>query len=203
MIYSHEHKFVYFSIPKTGSTTISNILIEKFGGILSYDRHDNRVPEDMKDYYKFATVRNPYERALSGYKYIYRKLGKSLSLGGCFSRFHFVPMTVYLNNEFKIERYATVHDPYISFMSKNPGPGLKLNAFLRCENLESDFNNLYFVDKKIILTKENVSINEIDSFMVKKIAYRAAIFFTEDFKVFGYKINDPNINSNRKLPFFC
>lgn len=66
MIISHEHKFVYISIPRTASKSMCEWLMNYGGEYVGY-RHEWRVPPECKDYFVFTVVRNPYERAASGY----------------------------------------------------------------------------------------------------------------------------------------
>jgi hypothetical protein len=77
---SHKHKFVFVSVPKTGSETIRQVL-NPFSDIKSkfeppYDHHAkskelrehfNKKGWDWNTYYKFAFVRNPWSLTVSLY----------------------------------------------------------------------------------------------------------------------------------------
>ncbi len=63
----HEKKFVWFRVSKVGSKTIANILntneaISSFNYDAPYDSND------YPDYFKFAFVRNPWDRVVSCYQ---------------------------------------------------------------------------------------------------------------------------------------
>jgi hypothetical protein len=67
MIISDIHKYVYIGIPRTGSKSMNHWLMEYFDGKWYGDHHDYNVPEEFAEYLIFTIVRNPYDRATSGY----------------------------------------------------------------------------------------------------------------------------------------
>jgi len=81
---SHKYKFVYYSVPKAGCTSIKFFIgtLEDIEGVSPslpvLDIHSNSIPilklslaearsALYKDYFHFAFVRNPYDRLLSCY----------------------------------------------------------------------------------------------------------------------------------------
>lgn len=74
MTYSDEHKFIFIAIPKTGSGSIQNYL-QNFGVRSKRVWYENHAPirkiketlgeERLNNYFKFAFVRNPWDRAVS------------------------------------------------------------------------------------------------------------------------------------------
>jgi len=77
MMYSQKLKLVYLDPPKTGSQTLDKVFqgmgcsYHKYkndkGRVL--DKHQRIIPPKYKNYTVFASVRNPYTRALSLYNY--------------------------------------------------------------------------------------------------------------------------------------
>jgi len=73
MIYNKELKYVYVAIPKTGTRTLYKVLMEKYGAVgaysidggKTYEDHWHIILKEMQDFYKFTSVRNPYERFIS------------------------------------------------------------------------------------------------------------------------------------------
>ena len=67
---NHKHKFIFVHIPKTGGTSIENF----FGGCnkkhRSLSKMYNHLLFDIKDYFKFTFVRNPYDRIVSLFFYM-------------------------------------------------------------------------------------------------------------------------------------
>lgn len=70
MIVNHIQRWVYFGPPKTGSTTMhAELTKSRFSGVYVTPgvQHDTRLPPGTEEYFKFATVRDPYSRAASLY----------------------------------------------------------------------------------------------------------------------------------------
>ncbi|WP_367268204.1 sulfotransferase family 2 domain-containing protein [uncultured Thiohalocapsa sp.] len=77
---SHQHRFVFLSNPQSGSTSI-RIALDPYSDIKSstefpYHHHTNarRLKEhflkqgwDWNSYFKFTTVRNPWDRMVARY----------------------------------------------------------------------------------------------------------------------------------------
>jgi len=68
-VISHDHKFIFIHVPKTGGTSIENALG------LSGPRHNtaleylNHYPEIWESYFTFSFVRNPWDRLFSYYNF--------------------------------------------------------------------------------------------------------------------------------------
>lgn len=65
MIISHELRFVYIGIPRTGSKSMMQWLRDYPGHYLD-GHHRWEVPDECKDYLIFTVIRNPYDRWASG-----------------------------------------------------------------------------------------------------------------------------------------
>ena len=86
MIVSHAHRFVFAHVPKCGGIAVRAAL-EPFAdgqsAVLRATTHETlpafiaRKPE-LSSYYKFAFVRNPWERLVSFYAYARRHLTRTL-----------------------------------------------------------------------------------------------------------------------------
>lgn len=78
----HKYKFVYLSKPRCASTTIRSLL-DKYSGIISDDsgpyyhhttakdlkKHFQKMGWNWDDYYKFITIRNPWDLLVSCYHF--------------------------------------------------------------------------------------------------------------------------------------
>ena len=68
MIISPSHRFVYIGIPRTASKSMNEWLMRYYGGVWYGGHHDyDGIPEDALSFLVFTTVRNPYDRAVSGF----------------------------------------------------------------------------------------------------------------------------------------
>lgn len=74
MVVSHNLKFIFIHIHRTGGTTITNLLRQELGNKLTFfTQHGNTATSEKEildkhaDYFTFGFVRNPWERMLSWY----------------------------------------------------------------------------------------------------------------------------------------
>lgn len=76
MLVSHSHKLVFVHIQKTGGQTVSKVLKENVSDISRFRRkhefamHAMEELEGWNEYFKFAFVRNPWDRLVSWYSMI-------------------------------------------------------------------------------------------------------------------------------------
>lgn len=73
MIINHEHRFVYFSIPRTASTATAQHLIDSYGSEQVGKKHStyrefeaDSTPDELT-YFKLAAIRNPLDSVVSEY----------------------------------------------------------------------------------------------------------------------------------------
>jgi hypothetical protein len=64
---SHEHKFIYVAIPKTGSASINDWSKRNFEAEQIGRYHGFKIPKEFNRYLVFTIIRNPYERCWSWY----------------------------------------------------------------------------------------------------------------------------------------
>lgn len=74
MIVSRKYRLVYVCPPKTGSISFRELLLSpRFEGRLwdkRYDHHNTLWVPELADYFYFMTVRNPYARMFSFWKFV-------------------------------------------------------------------------------------------------------------------------------------
>ena len=74
MIVSDENRYVFVEVPHTGSHSISEQLVKHYGGKPILRKHANVTQylkwasPDQRSYFKFATVRNPLDTAVTDYE---------------------------------------------------------------------------------------------------------------------------------------
>ena len=71
MLVCDEHKFIFLRNPKTASRSVTRALSENFNVRQVGVYHDWKIPKELVGYFVFVVVRNPYTRAVSGWKHWY------------------------------------------------------------------------------------------------------------------------------------
>ena len=70
MPYYREQNWLFIHIPKTAGTSISQALFGSDFGHCTVDHYEIFSPKRFHNYFKFAFVRNPWDRFLSAYKFL-------------------------------------------------------------------------------------------------------------------------------------
>lgn len=158
MIVSHELRYVYIAIPKTGSTTMNDILTTQFAGEYVDPHHLAIVPEECEGYFVFSVVRNPYNRMKSLWKHAKRSVYHRLHEVACQQTFRqfclwHADLTIwpevpfqeveytYWSDAFALDKYKGREPCQSEFLSEaNP------TAVLRIEKIKEDFERLPFAD---------------------------------------------------------
>ena len=77
MLISHKKKFVFVHVSRTGGTTLRNLLMEAVPDVVEaggfhcgVSQVNSLLGSPLEDYFKFAFVRNPWDRLLSWYSMI-------------------------------------------------------------------------------------------------------------------------------------
>jgi len=185
MFINHKHKFIFIHIPKNAGTSIRNSFqIEGYDKKVVNKPYPHNSCSEIKNYcgetvweafYKFAVIRNPYERLVSYYhfhkspQYRYPALANKYSFSEWLKRG--------LDNNLK-----KTQSDYLD---------VEINQIATFDTLQDDFN--LFCDSigipKYILPKYNVSKHEhwetYYSDDDKKLVYG---IFKEDFDRFGFPI---------------
>lgn len=153
-IVSKKYKFIFIHIPKTGGSSIAEPDYQSSQGALI--RHlgkddyvqaghiravglKSRMGSSWDDYFKFAFVRNPWDRTVSLYHYFLQdaekqqtRLGKEIAKFGSFGEFCKNMNNIELDPHF---------DPQISYMIDYEGNFL-LDRVGHFESLQEDMNQI-------------------------------------------------------------
>jgi chondroitin 4-sulfotransferase 11 len=148
---NREHKFIFIHIPKTGGTSIEALFDQSFYGWddkfclwkqhCSIHQMQSVYGIDVDSYYKFAIVRNPWDRAVSDYKWWTRPNS---------------PFFDFLNNT-TLEDYLLIRNGYEKINHLNDSTGRAdhfytqysfveiggacvMDCIIKFENLQQDFN---------------------------------------------------------------
>jgi len=186
--YNDQSKSIFIHIPKTAGISVKRAL---FGGIkrdhikLKYfEAYDEAK---YASYFKFAIVRNPYDRLVSSYFYIKKSqdaYGKRLESFRDFSSFIVAIQDARLRKViFEIPHFL----PQSEFLKNRKGV-IGLDFLGRFESLENDFahiTNMLGVDAK--LEHHNQSVHKSYQEYYDQVTLEiVADIYKEDFKLLGY-----------------
>jgi hypothetical protein len=180
----------HFFIPtKTGNSGYDNSFFNKLHGILSYCKTSDYLNEKMnmnqekwKYYKKFCFIRNPYSRALSGWKHVNTILNLNTEFYNYMSKNKFLVSDIEFGHVFMSQKQQ--------IQELNGICGVDLIG--KFENLEEDFK--YILHEvgfdKIIHTPKKVNVSNEDGadmiVLEKKTIQVLNDLFKDDFQLFHY-----------------
>lgn len=199
MIICNKQKVVFVAVPKTGTRSIYKVLQNQYNGQRLSD-HLQVVPKQYKNYFTFIIKRNPYDRACSLYWALCRR-NPTFDQYGWLESLKQKKFENNFENFLKIaisgKRHRIDHPiPQHRFHNRN-----RIDAILRFENLQEDFNNLPFVKEWIELPRMNITVgikSTPDKIRVPRPPWKEIIndksiqlinqIYAEDFKLLGYEM---------------
>ena len=180
----------YFKTAKTGTPKYDNSFFNKVAGILIYcktseylSRQMNMDENKWETYTKFCFIRNPYSRALSGWKHCDTILNLKSDFYAYLCKNKYTVSDIEFGHIFMTQRNQ------IQDVDGTCGVDL-IGKF---ETLEEDFriilNKIGFDKIRHIPKKENVSnkIGAEDVVLEKKTIQKLNELFFDDFELFHYK----------------
>ena len=154
MIVSHQHRYVFVEVPRTGSTAVSAELREHYGGepILrkhaTYSDYLRHATGEMSEYFAFSTVRNPLDVAVTRYVHLKEnprghftdpdEIAVRNSIAGRLERrvYRWVHEHDATFEEFLLRWYVVPYDTWTSL------DHARLDHVMRYESLASDFEEV-------------------------------------------------------------
>lgn len=198
----HSNKLIFLHIPKTGGTSIENMLCPKplnpfvfnkywmFGLVDNqYSQHFNYTNiqkycnTDISDYFIFAVVRNTWDRLVSAYKYLYENLD--------FEKF-ITNKCIALQ-----QKRLTQTDHFNTQMAfiKNEAGKIVPDFIGRFENLQTDFD--YMCDINHLKKKKLYTINKSNNkkhyslYYTDKTRDLVNETYREEIEFFDFKFQQP------------
>ncbi len=223
MIISHKYKFIFIHIPKTGGISITNSMINIFGkrdiykgpklddykaqeierriksqelniGAHTSISNINRQTNNLKGYFKFSFVRNPWDRMVSLYFYLRNTslYGKLLPNAPSFNDWilsdlekitTYMPISVPLRHKKR---------PQLEWIRDQNG-NITVDFIGRFENLQNDFD--IFLDKcnipHVQLLHENKTTHDhYTKYYTKESIKKVSEWYKEDISYFHYKFGE-------------
>jgi hypothetical protein len=193
MIVSDVHKVVSIAIPHTGSTSLSVWLKKHWAGRSRGQKHDWRVPEQLKNYTRITLVRNPYERMFCWWWFDNRHRQKHGEPWQSFEDFmHFMiarreiaPREEYEEGPLVIPEF---YMPQVSWLFK-----AGIQHWIRLEDIPDALHGLPFVNGRFPgFPHENKSPNRpripFKQYFGRKQQELVLEYCREDFEELGYEV---------------
>jgi hypothetical protein len=174
MLVCDEHKFVFLRNPKTASRSVTKALAEKFDCRTVGIYHDWKIPEELTGHFIFTVVRNPYVRAVSGWKHWSR--GQGVDFNEWTQRFVRPLNKVIFPKGKHWKRQTEILDKISSDVH-----------LIRYENLEEDLNSLSFIDNIVLPSIGVQDYGDWRTHYTPEIEARVYRACREDFYRLGYK----------------
>jgi len=219
----NKNNIIFVHVPKTAGGTVENIILNEYFKYKNHENHDlteerkalhslnkkwtqhdtiteiisSRKIYNPEDYFKFAFVRNPWDRVVSEFLYVKNQ-------GGCACRGNIRRMpknfTEYIKQNFKCSWRNHVIPQYkFIYNSKNE---IKVDFIGRFENLEEDIKKVLRtlnINEPYELPKVNQSRNLKQKLIKpywlyydKETKEIVEDKFKKDIKLFGYHFESPN-----------
>ena len=205
MIVSHKHKFIFFAVPKTATHAVREALRAHLGpddweqqmlfgkdvspipqiaalrhGHISVQQIKPFIgPDAWDDYFKFAFVRNPYDRYISTFFFLTR----DQQLQG-------QDESALLKQAIQNPRFTSrlLVEPQ-SKMLLNPDGSLGIDFLAKYETIQEDFDRIcerIGIPSKVLIEKNASEHKTSDSYYDGELRRLVSDFYQPDFDLLGY-----------------
>jgi hypothetical protein len=199
---SHTHKGIFTAIPKTGTSTMRRVLKNKDWEFIfkfkdKNSQHDRAIHQqeyfqkhnyDYNSYFKFAFVRNPWERCLSAHRWFVRR--------GDLSNTPFRGFICdYFSNQYKQspgKNFFQKMDLQINWINDQNGNNL-LDFVGKTENFKEDFNTIcdkIKIPRKQLPHKNKTKHKHYTEYYDDETKQIIAEKYAKDIEYFGYKFGE-------------
>jgi chondroitin 4-sulfotransferase 11 len=194
----YKHKLIFVGITKNASSSIFSVLSNK----TDYQHHHASYLEDLnendeelvEDYFSFAIIRNPYDRAISQYEYLIRS-GDSCFVEDCNNISEYLEKLVSRTDE-ELNK-INITSPQHKFISvKNH---LLVDKILRYENLNQEWEEFAKEHNKTAKFKIKTLLPKLNTtegrekkhwkeILSKKDILLINEYYKKDFELFNYEM---------------
>lgn len=195
-----KHKIIYIHIPKAaGNALIKSLFGVSATGHDPLSRYLANNDKKFREYYKFAVVRNPFDRLVSSFFYL--KQGGIGFFDDDFSRKYLFDIQSFdhfvkkLNDdvEFRNAVMTWVHFiPQINFLSLN-GTDLHIDKVVKLENLDKELNELCSqigVPPVKIIRYNSSKRKNFKEYYTRELIEIVESLYQQDLKVLKYTFED-------------
>tara|TARA_B100000676_G_C17886111_1_gene736576 strand:- start:157 stop:717 length:561 start_codon:yes stop_codon:yes gene_type:complete len=184
---SHEHKFIFIHTPKTAGSSIRMALDGKYdelhkphhSGIESVKKQIQ--PEMFEVYFKFAFVRNPWDREVSRYHFIQRYKDPKNAL------------VKFCQTSFREYILAVIDRDVISYDTLKINGEYALDFIGKFENLQQDFNivcNEIGIQQQSLPHIQKSTHKHYTEYYDDETRETVAQKYAEDIEYFDYKFGE-------------
>lgn len=198
---SHKHKFIFIHIPKTAGTTICSSwegsllkhICKEFGVLggthKSAMQLQEMYPKEFKEYFKFAVVRNPYDRFVS--KFFFKQLNRRMDFDLEWTDKEsegLLPQIYWITDRDQIKDKK---DPYNRPDSR--WGNIIIDRVIRYENLDSELpdvlNDLGIEEVKTVMPhfRQTRMVGDYKHYYSIEMKAIVNYLYREDFKRLGYE----------------
>ena len=182
---SHEYKFIFIEVPKTGSTTIRSIIGRPKKPHLDILQIKKKVTnKQFNQYFKFGFVRNPWDRAVSLYN---RNEGIELK-----NKMSFVDFIKWHNYATDTCIHPSQKKYQLDFFTDSVGE-LLVDFIGKLENLQEDFNTIcdkIGIPKQELPHKNKSKHKHYTEYYDEETKQIIAEKYAKDIEYFNYKFGD-------------
>jgi hypothetical protein len=188
---SHSKKFIFVHITKTGGTSI-DIALRKYTKNTKTHQSILEMKEEaaknfgLNNYFKFCFVRNPWDKMVSQYFYIKKKIFYDKSFEEFIIDFKSTPNDWGFKGKNFPVKYQPVQKKWIC-----GDKGEVLMDFIgRFENLQEDFDTIcdkIDLPKRELPHRNSTNHNDYSEYYNKETREIISQKFSEDIEYFGYK----------------
>jgi hypothetical protein len=196
---SHKYKGIFVAIPKTGSTSICGVLKkEEWNYNFEYKskgkRHTSAIKQqtyfqnnnyNYNAYFKFAFVRNPWDRCLSAYRWLVRTERLANVTFGKF-------MKNYFNDVYPRPKYSQKMGSQSSWIT-DKNSNLIVDFVGKLENLQEDFNivcDKIGIPPQELPHRNSTKHKHYTEYYDDELREIVAKKYAKDIEYFGYKFGE-------------
>ena len=164
MIVCPNEKIVFMNIPKTGTRSVLQFLQANMQEVKSRGHQTDPPKQFLTDeYFRFTTIRNPYDRACSHYwamcrrgndRYGYLRAMNQMKLDNSLKSYLIITMDDITSRQSGGRQKKTGHpfNPQMAYIE-----GKNVHQFIHLENIDEEFKTLPFIDGKVTLPHANTT----------------------------------------------